>query len=52
MRELVRIEFKSYMRENVIIENLIFFSNNNNDYLFYNISSLSFVSRNQKRVIE
>ena len=51
MREFVRIEFKIYMRENVI-ENLISFSNDNNDYLFYNIFSLSFITRNKKRVIE
>ena len=51
MRELVRVEFKIYMRENVI-EDLISFSNNNDDYLFYNTFSLSFITRNKRRVIE
>ena len=52
MRELVRVEFKFYMRKNAIIKNLIFLSNNNNNYLFYNISSLLLISRNKKRVIK
>ena len=51
-RELVRVEFKFYMRKNAIIENLIFLSNNDNNYLFYNISSLLLISRNKKRVIK
>ena len=51
MRELVRIEFKSYMRKNVI-EDLIPLSNDNDDYLFYDTSSLSFIARNKRRVIK
>ena len=51
MRELMRVEFEIRSREN-IIKNLIFFSNNDDDYLFYNISSLSFIARNKRRVIK
>ena len=52
VRELVRVKFKSYTRENVITKNLISLLNNNNDYLFYNTSSLLSISRNKKRVIK
>ena len=52
MRELVRIKSKFHIRENVIIKNLIPFSNNDNNYLFYNTPPLSFISRNKKRVIK
>ena len=52
MRELIRIKFKFYTRKNVVIEDLILFSNDNDDYLFYNTSSLLFVSRNKRRVIK
>ena len=50
IRELMRVEFKIHLRENNI-KNLISFSNNNDDYLFYNTFSLSFIARDRKRVI-
>ena len=52
MREFMRVKFKFYIRENAIVENFISFSNDDNDYLFYNTFSLSFISRNKKCVIE
>ena len=43
MRELVRVEFKIRLRENDV-KDLISLSNDDNDYLFYNTFSLSFIA--------
>ena len=45
------MKFKIYTRENVV-ENLISFSNDDDDYLFYNTFSLLSAARNRKRVIK
>ena len=47
----MRVEFKIQSHKNNT-ENLIPFSNNDNDYLFYNTFSLSFITRDQRRAIE
>ena len=51
VRKLVRIEFKTHMRENVI-KNLIPLLNDDDDYLFYNTFLSLFVARNKRRVIK